>query len=380
MNDTRNKVIFMSDLHLNNDFSFSPSGNGYSQAYTWMNKNILTAASFLDWLQKREDIAELVILGDLLDGWVCPMLHAPTKNFVDILTEPRNAPVINALKRLCRKGNSVKVSYVPGNHDMLIGNLFTRAKRLKGLNVLCTGPGMGVYEKDRVIFAEHGSRFCLFNAPDTWSHRPGKLPEGFFVTRVATEHAARGGTFLDVERILQDIIKKGSRETLPRDFFSAITGKAKYAKGTFVMDGLDGFLTDPTYKDVFDCFAHIYDEWGARQDIVPPVMAPADDLGTLLPAASWIFLTGQPYSPKILIFGHTHKYDFRGFGRILRPASLRCRQYEQIYANAGTWIDGKTCTYIEVEADESKRTYHVRGYAFKNAQDQTLLDEGCVRT
>ncbi len=93
------KLIFISDLHMNNGFSFSPD-DGYTHAYTWMNQNIGTAASFLDWLGKRGDIAELVILGDLFDGWLCPMHHAPTRDFMDILKEPRNAPVINALRAL----------------------------------------------------------------------------------------------------------------------------------------------------------------------------------------------------------------------------------------------------------------------------------------
>jgi UDP-2,3-diacylglucosamine pyrophosphatase LpxH len=361
-----------------NGFSFSPD-DGYTNAYTWMNQNIGTAASFLDWLGKRGDIAELVILGDLFDGWLCPMHHAPTRDFMDILKEPRNAPVINALRALCRKDSGIAVSYVPGNHDMLIDNIFTPANGFETLNFIRSAPGMGVYKNGGVIFAEHGSRVCLFNAPDTWSHSGSHLPEGFFMTTVAAEYAAQSGTLLDFVDILGGIIKTGLRGTLPNDFLDAIGRRAATTGSTFLMDGLDGFSPDPAYNDVLAYYAKIYEDWGSRQDIVPSEVAPIDDLGTLVLAANWIILTGQPYSPKILIFGHTHNYGFHGHHKVLGGASLGCEQYKHIYANAGTWIDGKTCTYIEVEPNASEGIYYVRGYSFENAPPKTPLDAGCVK-
>ena len=381
MNGTRNKLIFISDLHMNNHFSFSPDGNGYSHPYTWLKENIPTVAAFLNWLGERDDVAELIILGDLLDGWVCPMHHAPTRDFMDILTAPENRPIVDALKSLCKKASSIKVSYVPGNHDMLIDNLFTPANGFESLNFISTPPGMGLYQKENVIFAEHGSRYCLFNAPDTWSHPNSRLPEGFFLTRVAAEYAARGGTFLDLMEVLQSIVKRGIRETLPSEFFDAIKGKAIGAKETFLMNGLDGFSPDPTCTDVLKYYAAIYKKWNDRQDIVPREMSPVDDVGTLVPAASWIFLTGKPYSPKILIFGHTHNFGVHGFTSILgkEETSSRCKEYTHIYANTGAWIDGKTCTYIEVEDNGSLGSYCVRGYSFEDAQHQALRDEGFIR-
>ncbi len=381
MSTARNKLIFISDLHMNNHFSFSPSGNGYTHAYTWLNKNIPKAAAFLTWLGKRNDVAELIILGDLFDGWVCPMQHAPTSDFMDMLTAGENTRIIKALKGLCKKSSGITVSYAPGNHDMLINNIFTPANGFDRLNFLGTAPGMGLYRKNNVIFAEHGSHYCLFNAPDAWSHRPSHLPEGFFMTRVGAEYAARAGTMLDFTKVLQGIIKKGVKETLPEQFFKAIRGKAVRANDTFLMNGLDGFSRDPTCADVLRYYAAIFKKWNHRQDIVPRKIAPIDDLGTLVPAASWIFLTGQPYSPKILIFGHTHTYGVHGFHSILGKgaASSRCKEYNYIYANAGTWIDGKTCTYIEVEDNRSQGSYCVRGYSFEDAQHQTLRDEGIIR-
>jgi len=382
MNGRRNKLVFISDLHMNNHFSFSPQGDGYSHAYAWLNKNIPAVTAFLNWLGEREDVAELIILGDLFDGWLCPMHHIPTMDFMDILTAPENGPIVTALKSLCRKTSGVKVSYVPGNHDMLISNIFTPANGFDSFNFLDTAPGMGLYQRDEVIFAEHGSRYCLFNAPDTWSHPNSHLPEGFFITRLGAEYTARVGTMLDLMEVLQGMIKTGLKETLPGEFFEAIKGTTIRADDTFLMNGLDGFSPDPTCTDVLEYYEAIYKKWNQRQDVVPREIAPVDDVGTLVPAASWIFLTGKPYSPKILIFGHTHNFGLHGFHSILgrEETSSPCKEYKHIYANTGTWIDGKVCTYIEVEDNGSEGSYYVRGYSFEDAQHQTLRDEGCIRT
>jgi UDP-2,3-diacylglucosamine pyrophosphatase LpxH len=380
MNTARNKIIFISDLHMNDHFSFSPGGNGYSHAYTWLNENIPKVAAFLNWLRDRSDVAELIILGDLFDGWLCPMHHVPTSDFMDIVTASENAPIIDALKILCKTSSGITVSYAPGNHDMLIDNIFIPANGFESLNFLNTAPGMGVYRKDDVLIAEHGSRFCLFNAPDTWSHPDSHLPEGFFMTRVAAEYAAAGGIVLDLSEVLQSFMKKGIQETLPRDFLNTIIAGAIRTEDMFLMNGLDGFSPDPTCADVLEYYAAICREWGKRQDVVPTLTSITDDLGTLVPAAYWSFLTGKPYSPKILIFGHTHNFGLHGFHSILgREEASSCKEYTHIYANTGAWIDRKTCTYIEVEDNGSEGSYCVRGYSFEDAQHQTLRDEGFIK-
>ena len=62
-----------------------------------------------------------------------------------------------------------------------------------------------------------------------------------------------------------------------------------------------------------------------------------------------------------------------------KKTSSQCKEYKHIYANAGTWKDGKTCTFIEVEDNGSEGSYYVRGYSFEDAQHQTLREEGCIR-
>jgi predicted MPP superfamily phosphohydrolase len=58
---SRNRIVFISDLHMN-----------VGASYSWLVKHTGELAEFLKNLSFRDDVAELVILGDMLDDWVCP--------------------------------------------------------------------------------------------------------------------------------------------------------------------------------------------------------------------------------------------------------------------------------------------------------------------
>jgi predicted MPP superfamily phosphohydrolase len=81
------KVVFISDIHLSADADTS-----------WINEHIEPLADFLITLNARHDIAELVILGDLLDDWMVPIDDAPS-TFRQILKATHNKPVVSALKK-----------------------------------------------------------------------------------------------------------------------------------------------------------------------------------------------------------------------------------------------------------------------------------------
>ena len=77
----RNRLIFISDLHLNVDAN-----------YSWLVDHADDLAQFLNTVNARDDVAELVILGDLLDDWVSPVKDLP-QAFADILTASNNAGI-----------------------------------------------------------------------------------------------------------------------------------------------------------------------------------------------------------------------------------------------------------------------------------------------
>lgn len=117
--------LFISDLHL------SPHEPG-------------TVRLFLDFLAgTARDAARLTILGDLFDYWAGD----------DGLTDPFNARIVAALREL--SGSDVRLEFMAGNRDFLIGDDFAAAA---GLTLL---PDPVVRDIDGVkTLLTHGDALC----------------------------------------------------------------------------------------------------------------------------------------------------------------------------------------------------------------------------
>jgi len=116
LGDNKTITIVISDIHLGDQRSID-------KKYGWFNKNSTILVNFLNHLRQRLDVKELVIAGDLFDEWVTPVDYytfdgATQSGFVDKIAAA-NMPVIEALNSIIKEGN-IKVTYVPGNHDMLV--------------------------------------------------------------------------------------------------------------------------------------------------------------------------------------------------------------------------------------------------------------------
>ena len=138
-------------------------------------------ANFITDVENRDDVAEVVILGDLVDQWVAPVKNTPN-TFVDVLTAGNNAAIVAALQELCANPN-VKVTYVAGNHDMLSfeeQNKETLTTTFPGIRIISESPGMGAYTKNQVIWAEHGHRYTMFNCTRHMEPRRQPPPSGIF--------------------------------------------------------------------------------------------------------------------------------------------------------------------------------------------------------
>ncbi len=354
----RRKVVFISDIHLSADASTS-----------WMYEHIGPLANYLQALNARHDVSELVILGDLLDDWMVPIEDVPT-TFEEILDAEHNQPVVTALQEIC-ENPSIQVTYVTGNHDLLS---FEPAAKLliedtfPGMVINSDEPGLGAYTLDDVLWAEHGHRYTLFNAPDIWSHGGSHLPLGYFITRLAASQSQAEGTIYTSPDIIEHFVKPHLRD-LPQSadrqdlliaaIFNAIALWAgKGPEDLFVMQGKDGFVPDPTVADVTRLYAAIMSAWPDRQNIVLPDMALLNELGYMINSANLLFKMSNkikdryPFTPRIVLFGHTHKpLLWQRFGWPGR-----------IYANTGTWIDSKPMTWVEVDIRDlrfSRRSYTV---------------------
>lgn len=359
----RDTVLFLSDLHMNVDGT-----------YSWLVHHTGDLAAFLDEVNHRADVAEVVILGDMVDLWVSPAEGRPN-TIADVLAASTNTEVVAALRRLCANP-SLKVTYVVGNHDMLSfepEGMQTLTAAFPGLRIESESPGMGAYTKDEVIWAEHGHRYTMFNAPDTWSRPGGHLPLGYFISRMVATRSARTKQVVTTPEVLDTFVKQSAGAAGP-PAGSGVTGVFDDAFviavfdavalwcevwpwDRFVMNDTDGFYSDPRVLSISTTYEKIYGKWPARQDRVSQVVAVWDDVGHLAPAANLIFempehLRGKyPFTPRIVIFGHTHEAAFQ----------YHAGEPDTVYVNSGTWIDGKPMTWVEVEKgnDGGQRTYAV---------------------
>ena len=355
----RNKRVFISDIHMNVD-----------GPYSWFVKHAADLAEFLNEVNARDDVAELVILGDLLDDWVSPVTYTP-QTFADILSAGNNAPVVAALRAVCNNPD-IAVTYVVGNHDMLSfesQNKEVIASAFPGMTILSDSPGLGVYTKDNVIWAEHGHRYCLFNAPDTWSRSGGHLALGYFISRLAASKSISSGQVVTTPEVLDLFVKsptvvngylrQGGYEevgnVIDDAFIIAVFNAIALWSGTwpwdrFTMDDLDNYTSDPSVEDIAFTYDTIFSGWPDRQDIVDHYEAVINDLGHLSSAANLLFEMPErikdlyPFTPRIVLFGHTHQAAFQ----------YHSGDVETIYANTGTWIDKKSMTWVEIEINDGE--------------------------
>lgn len=351
------KVVFISDIHLSADPNTS-----------WIFEHIDPLADFLHTLNARQDLSELVILGDLLDDWMVPIDDVPS-TFQNILEAPHNAPVVAALQAIC-KNTFIQVTYVTGNHDLLSFEPAAKAlieDTFPGIVISSEAPGLGDYTIDNVLWAEHGHRYSLFNSPDTWSHSGSHLPLGYFVTRLVASQSETDGTLYTSPDIIEQFVnsqlrrfrKSTDRNLLIAAIFNAIALWAgKGPRDTFIMEDKDGFITDPSVARITTLYSPIMTKWSSRQNIVLPDMALLNEVGYMINSALLLLNMPKkikqyyPFTPRIVLFGHTHKAFF--WQRIGWPSA--------IYVNTGTWIDSKPMTWVEVDIKSllfNRRSYTV---------------------
>jgi len=367
----RTKTVFISDLHMNADYASS-----------WLKENATFLADFLVTLNTRSDVAELVILGDMLDQWITAT-DDPPPTFGAIISAEHNLEIVEALQALCTNP-AIRVSYVTGNHDLLSwqgDNPLVIADTFPGMTIYSQNPGIGEYTRDNILWAEHGHRYTLFNAPDIWSHSGSHLPLGFFISRLVASLSQDTGMIYTTPDVLELLsrqtiatlnqgraleqrypmspaVKGNFDDALIVAIFNAIARfSGKTSQDEFVMNALDGFDPDPSVAEVSDTYATILSDWPVNQNRVAKEMALWNELGYMINTANLLFKMPSslkpyyPFTPRIVLFGHTHK-------ALLSYSPLQ----RTIYANTGTWIDGKPMTWVEVDIRDvwpCKRSYGV---------------------
>jgi len=379
----RTKRIFISDIHMGDKRS-----TDNVPSYGWFKKYSKQLGRFLEEQRKAPDVKEVVILGDLFDDWVIPTNITPLAKFDAICDNVLNQPVIESMKALAAD-SEVKLAYVPGNHDMNMTFDISTVKafmegRFPGIKVVWDGHGnMGTYNVANIA-AEHGHRYALFNAPDTWTHPGTCLPIGYFITRVVAYKAAGKALRVDPRSILINFIKNfSSNMNLVELVWDAVVAYADLKPNSVIdLNGIPGFTGSKTVQQIRDEYSHLVSNWNNSPDRITFTTAVAGDIGNLYPAANSTYFSHLNNSRRIVIFGHTHDPLMHPQG--IDPTETFANHdpeepWINIYANCGTWVDKSEygCTYVETEEMPDKGRHYVRVLKYPPAKEP--MYEGFVR-
>lgn len=350
----RSQILIISDLHLGVDDRF---------AETSRNKPALI--DFLTQVNDSANIKELVIAGDLFDGWFLPMdfvLPDTQSAFFDKVAA-NNKAVVDVINAIIQ-GGKIQVAYVPGNHDILlteadVQRIFPGIKQaradIQGLGTYNTGA-------NSEISIEHGHRTNFFCAPDPISNRDitdngtSVLPPGYFFTRIATSSVVEGepqsgNTFPQVTANPNDASQNSLYvySQVWKNLMAKLPVKEK-ATDPIIKTHIDGYTQDYAIDDLFPqqnsstgkvelkLFNGIQDSWDQRQTIngvkakipVDTAMMKAIDNGFTDSQAKRQFFDLDE-TQRIVVFGHTHVAQLIPFTNL--------KNKKTIYANSGTWLD-----------------------------------------
>lgn len=385
------KYVFISDIHLGDERSCNPAQPG-RYPYGWTNQNLSILQQFLEGLDSHPETqgySGLIIAGDLLDTWVCPLqLDPPT--FDDVLSAPQNKGVVAALNTIA---HDKELWYIPGNHDMLIQTESNAVQEhIKNIRLVDSCGGARKYFYDGILVAEHGHRYCLFNAMDTWTRPTGHLPLGFFLARLATEgiyEHNKGVTFLEfLKQKMHDLLEQKAASARSIHLGAFVLDALKdYEEGMgslctpFYMNFLDKFRAQEEYDVIQNTFSRIYEVWDRNSGSgIPAFMAVLGDTSAVLRRSADMkyLLAGRLGLGKVRIalFGHSHEFEIHG-GLLFKmgsptpgKAAASRGLTRVIYGNCGTWIDTKPCTFIVTEkiARGGKNRIYVRGYTYDGSQ------------
>ncbi|NTW70404.1 MAG: metallophosphoesterase [Chlorobiaceae bacterium] len=352
-NRERNQIVCISDIHL-----------GMDTTYAECKHNRASLVNFLKQVRSAPKVKELVIAGDLLDEWFIPAKvetfnSGTQRDFVKTIANS-NKEVIAAFNRIIEE-RKVKVTYVPGNHDLLI-TAEDVLSILPGIAQARDTKGLGSYSPagHPEIVIEHGHRYNFFCAPDPFSNqtiaRGSILPPGYFFTRIATQSViegkpAPGGVLPKITEGKPPLIYEYWKQ-----WYSLMTSLPvrEGLNEKIITTNIDGYKANYSINDLvpFQLKNGILDVelfkgstadniWAERQrhnKVAVKITAmtaikranyseETDDQANIQ------YFTNPRSLKRIVVFGHTHD------AKIIPSRNLKGEK--TIYANSGTWIDGK---------------------------------------
>jgi len=390
LEDKRSVIVIISDLHLGMDDRFAE-----------IQKNRSSLVDFLQKLRRAPNIKELVIAGDLMDEWFIPAdtdtyAGKSQGEFVQAIAA-NNKDVIDAFNDIIQDG-AIKVTYVPGNHDLLITSESLQSV-FPGMVEARDVRGLGTYYPDGhpEIAIEHGHRYNFFCAPDPISNQsiaPGSiLPPGYFFTRMATLSVVEGKPQPDKIRPIITPNRMGESQNMEFlywkiwDSLMTVLPIKEDFDEKIIKTNIDGFTEPYAMSDVVphqavpggvigvNLFSGIQDTWDERQALNRvAVNIPVRD--AIIDSASAAATDNQAnvqyfHNPdsdtRIVVFGHSHE-----------PRMIPSETHDgktAVYVNSGTWIDKNmlpTMTFVVLIPKGIER--HAGLYQYSHKGDITTMD------
>lgn len=356
------KIIVISDTHLGVDDRFSQTVN-----------NRKRLAEFIKRVSITPSIKELVIAGDLFDEWFVPANYPAYSDSAEFYRKVarNNKIVVDAINELISESD-VKVTYVPGNHDMLFDKEIV-TEIFPGINQERDSRGLGTYRTGYCgeIAIEHAHRYNLYCAPNPVSNKditgeyPSIIPAGYFFTRIAVTAMMEGMKVLmppdptDIDQVnaylyyMKWLMVIGAfplKEGFDAKIFPInIDGyKGVYSAKDLLPELKDGKINALLYKN-------IQNDWEAIQNVnnvrvLTPFEVAVEEIkmiqSTDRQAKEQYFNIDR--CTEVVVFGHSHD------AKIIKYNN--CCNKEKIYANSGTWIDNNissttTANFVVITTD-----------------------------
>ena len=318
------KRIFISDIHLGDDARysdpmperrprFSPAEHR-ERLLNFLDKQILTG---------KDEVSDLVLLGDVFDTWVCPFDVVPP-TYDSIFESKENKPILDSLRNIAT--TNVNLHYVNGNHDYDLSE-FRLQEAIPGIIT-----NVRYYEdKDLGLYAEHGHIFTLFN--QAYADVANGLPIGYYITRFAEHLGGYVRGFKDLIGYIDDAIDLAvGRDNI---FEAIIEGLAERAHADHVILSEQEKISVDQVKSLYRNL-----EYHNQPFKVGKMLANESDLEKFGDQLS------EKHGHKVVVFGHTH------VGKIDKDSLL---VKERVYVNSGCWC-GKEAYCVVVEPGVGGKT------------------------
>jgi len=319
------KRIIISDIHLGDDARYrDPEPNRRARFFPSKHRDRL-----LNFLDKqihaaKNNVKDLVLLGDVFDIWVCPFDDIPP-TYDSIFASQENKTILDSLRQIA--ASDINLYYVHGNHDYDL----TAAQLQAAIPGIMTIPEDGYLDAELGLYAEHGHRFTLFN--QSYPSVANGLPIGYPITRLSEHLGGYVRGFKDLIGYLDDAFDLVTgRDSI---FEAIIEGLAERADAQqIIMSGQETISVDQVkslYKNM------VFHDQPFK---VGRMLASEGDLEKFGDRLS------EQHGHKVVVFGHTHNAK-------IDKDSLFVK--DRVYVNSGSWC-GKEAHCVVVEPGENGKT------------------------